>query len=145
MNTETTNKLKTGLLEKSRVIILDRRRPDVVYLWLYGLGGLACCDSWGRKESDTTEQLNWTELKVSSCITFIPTEGGSLRFSSSPSLVKWGWWATELWRLLLAFRNLCWWYEGLGCFLGPQRRLRTLPTHRDNYMKVSRSTHLHSF
>ena len=27
-----------------------------------GQGGLACCDSWGRKESDTTEQLNWTEL-----------------------------------------------------------------------------------
>ena len=24
-------------------------------------GGLACCDSWGRKESDTTEQLNWTD------------------------------------------------------------------------------------
>ena len=24
--------------------------------------GLACCDSWGRKESDTTEWLNWTEL-----------------------------------------------------------------------------------
>ena len=28
-----------------------------------GQGGLACCDSWGCKESDTTEQLNWTELK----------------------------------------------------------------------------------
>ena len=28
-----------------------------------GQGGLACCGSWGRKESDTTEQLNWTELK----------------------------------------------------------------------------------
>ena len=27
-----------------------------------GQGGLACCDSWGRKESGTTEQLNWTEL-----------------------------------------------------------------------------------
>ena len=27
-----------------------------------GQGGLACCDSWGRKESDMTEQLNWTEL-----------------------------------------------------------------------------------
>ena len=27
-----------------------------------GLGGLACCDSWGRKESDTTEWLNWTYL-----------------------------------------------------------------------------------
>ena len=23
-----------------------------------GRGGLACCDSWGRKESDTTERLN---------------------------------------------------------------------------------------
>ena len=24
----------------------------------YGQGGLACCDSWGGKESDMTEQLN---------------------------------------------------------------------------------------
>ena len=23
-----------------------------------GQGGLACCDSWGRKESDMTDQLN---------------------------------------------------------------------------------------
>ena len=28
-----------------------------------GQGGLACFDSWGCKESDTTERLNWTELK----------------------------------------------------------------------------------
>ena len=27
-----------------------------------GQGGLACCNSWGHKELDTTEQLNWTEL-----------------------------------------------------------------------------------
>ena len=27
-----------------------------------GQGSLACCDSWGCKESDTTEWLNWTEL-----------------------------------------------------------------------------------
>ena len=27
-----------------------------------GQGGLACCNSWGHKESDTTELLNWTEL-----------------------------------------------------------------------------------
>ena len=27
-----------------------------------GQGGLACCGSWGRKESDMTERLNWTEL-----------------------------------------------------------------------------------
>ena len=31
-----------------------------------GQGGLACCNSWGRKESDTTEWLNWTELIVES-------------------------------------------------------------------------------
>ena len=27
-----------------------------------GQGSLACCLSWGCKESDTTERLNWTEL-----------------------------------------------------------------------------------
>ena len=27
-----------------------------------GQGGLACCGSWGRKESDTTERLSWTDL-----------------------------------------------------------------------------------
>ena len=26
-----------------------------------GQGDLSCCDSWGLKESDTTERLNWTE------------------------------------------------------------------------------------
>ena len=35
-------------------------------VWTPGVGdgqrGLACCSSWGRKESDTTERLNWTEL-----------------------------------------------------------------------------------
>ena len=31
-----------------------------------GQGGLACCDSWGRKESDTTEWMNWTELNWNS-------------------------------------------------------------------------------
>ena len=29
-----------------------------------GQGGLACCNSWDHKESDTTERLNWTELNV---------------------------------------------------------------------------------
>ena len=36
------------------------------YEWTLGVGdgqgGLVCCDSWGCKESDTTEWLNWTEL-----------------------------------------------------------------------------------
>ena len=40
---------------------LDRRESE----WTPGVGdgqgGLACCDSWDRKELDTTEQLNWTD------------------------------------------------------------------------------------
>ena len=43
---------------------LDGRESE----WTPGLGdgqgGLACCDSWGRKELDTTERLKWTELIV---------------------------------------------------------------------------------
>ena len=29
-----------------------------------GQGGLACCNSWGHKESDMTEWLNWTERSL---------------------------------------------------------------------------------
>ena len=38
-------------LSELRELVMDR-------------GGLACCDSWGRKESDMTERLNWTELNM---------------------------------------------------------------------------------
>ena len=37
-------------LSKLWVLVMDRQ------------GSLVCCSSWGRKESDTTEWLNWTEL-----------------------------------------------------------------------------------
>ena len=43
---------------------LDGRKFE----WTPGVGdeqgGLACCDSWGRKESDTTERLNWSETDI---------------------------------------------------------------------------------
>ena len=29
-----------------------------------GQGRLACCNPWGHKESDMTEQLNWTDKKL---------------------------------------------------------------------------------
>ena len=35
-----------------------------------GQGSLACCDLWGRKESDTTEPLNLTETLT---LSIIPT------------------------------------------------------------------------
>ena len=36
-----------------------------------GQGGLACCDWWGHKESDTTEQLNCTELNILFALPFL--------------------------------------------------------------------------
>ena len=46
-----------------------------------GQGGLACCDSWGRKESDTSERLTWPELNwtISShpCYQHSPALGNS--------------------------------------------------------------------
>ena len=35
-----------------------------------GQGGVACCNSWGHKESDMTEQLNWTEHRNAVLIKF---------------------------------------------------------------------------
>ena len=42
-----------------------------------GQGGLVCFSPWGRKESDSTEQMNGTELTVTQSITWTP--GGSKR------------------------------------------------------------------
>ena len=63
-----------------------------------GQGGLACCGSWGRKESDTTERLNWTELNHICCSTLlwenhwspstVPCLALSLRFSLFHIVVK---------------------------------------------------------
>ena len=36
-----------------------------------GQGSLACCSPWGRKESDTTERLNWTDYYISYSHTFL--------------------------------------------------------------------------
>ena len=45
---------------------LDGRESE----WTPGVGnrqgGLVCCNWWGCKELDTTERLNWTELKFCS-------------------------------------------------------------------------------
>ena len=49
---------------------IDTEFHNITYYWCPewtpgvgdGQGGLACWDSWGRKESDMTERLNWTEL-----------------------------------------------------------------------------------
>ena len=52
---------KTLMLGKLKVGEEDNRGWDG---WMASLqGSLACCSPWSGKESDTTEQLNWTEVK----------------------------------------------------------------------------------
>ena len=41
-----------------------------------GQGGLACWGSWGCKESDTNERLNWTELNLNDKFSNILREAG---------------------------------------------------------------------
>ena len=40
---------------------LDGRESEWTLGVVVGQGGLVCCDSWGCKESDMTERLNWIE------------------------------------------------------------------------------------
>jgi len=46
--------------------ITDLMDMSLSKLWelVMDKGSLACCSPWGLKESDTTEKLNWTELKI---------------------------------------------------------------------------------
>ena len=43
-------------------LVMDREAWRAAVGWTLGVGdgqgGLACCSSWGHKESDTTERLN---------------------------------------------------------------------------------------
>ena len=45
--------------------ITDSMDVSLSELWemVEGQGGLVRCNSWGRKESDMIEQLNWTERR----------------------------------------------------------------------------------
>ena len=36
-----------------------------------GQGGLVCCDSWGRKELDTNEWLNWLNWSFKFLLNFL--------------------------------------------------------------------------
>ena len=57
-----------------------------------GQGGLACCDSWGCKESDMNERLNWTELDIGNKIVtylYINVNGSQkLKFSEKDNKCK---------------------------------------------------------
>ena len=64
-----------------------------------GQGGLVYCDSWGHKELDTSERLNWTELNwFSSIYGFISQHGTLWRSLHRPNktqsrFCRWArWW-----------------------------------------------------
>ena len=52
-----------------------------------GQGGLACYNSWGFKESDTTEWLNWTELNLSMSSSYMT----SIAFRINPKTLAQPW------------------------------------------------------
>ena len=58
-----------------------------------GQGGLACCDSWCRKELDMTEQLNWTNWTVLSLpptqlVNSLMSKGLSILFTAGECLLQ---------------------------------------------------------
>ena len=54
-------------------------------------GDLACCDSWGRKELDMTEQLNWTDTVISRSFLSILTQSpGGMQFINHKSSLSIG-------------------------------------------------------
>ena len=60
-----------------------------------GQQGLACCSSWGHKESDTTERLNWTERNV---LVFFPQVPLFLLFTLYFKMERtWLKWAKAFW------------------------------------------------
>ena len=58
--------------------------------WTPGVGdgqeGLVCCDSWGRKESGMTEQLNWTVQKQFTMLSKMQLSFNRERISCKKSL-----------------------------------------------------------
>ena len=55
-------------LSPSQIVTYSRLDTKFVFLVLYigpnGQAGLVRCGSWSHRELDTTEWLNWTELKI---------------------------------------------------------------------------------
>ena len=69
---------------------LDGRESE----WTLGDGdgweGLACCGPWGRKESDMTERLKWTELNwTSMCTAVLFTIARTWKQPGCPSANEW--------------------------------------------------------
>ena len=73
---------------------LDGITDSMTWVWASsgdgeGQGSLACCSPWGRKESDTTERLNWTELvRITESLCCTPETNTTLLINCSPEKHK---------------------------------------------------------
>ena len=99
-------RLKTGEEEDNRGWDGWMASPTQwIWVWVNsgvgdGQGGLVCCDSWGPKESDTTEQLNWTEQtkvrKIETGLNSQPVQrevqGGGVTAQAQPLVWQWVSW-----------------------------------------------------
>ena len=65
-----------------------------------GQGGLVCCSPWGRKESDTTEQMNNNSLLLKLL---------------SPTQMSWFYLYSSTAKIHLGFRDLCPNYRSPNC------------------------------
>ena len=98
--------------------ITDSMDVSLSELWelVMDKGGLACCDSWGRKESDMTEWLKWTELNwVCLIIIKSPLDPGrkyhykNSFFTASPVggliFLQWAYDSILLWQINILLQN----------------------------------------
>ena len=78
---------------------------------------LVCCNSWGHKESDTTEWLNWTELNWTTPV-FLPEESHGQR-----SLVGYSPWGHRVRHDRLTFSHtcICFRYTHIHIYQGTER------------------------
>ena len=60
-----------------------------------GQGSLACCSSWGHKESDTTERLNWNEFPLGLTGLISLLSKGLSRVSSNTTVQKHQFFSTQ--------------------------------------------------
>ena len=78
-------------MTEDEVVGWHHRLDGHVFGWTPGVGdgqgGLACYDSWGHKESDTTEPLTSTELPTRTLFVSV-----SKHWSRQGGYVSWQWW-----------------------------------------------------
>ena len=76
-----------------------------------GQGSLACYSPWGRKESDTTERLNWTEPGKSEhhlcCLLLVTSESQACSYRTGRELPNSQWRVTTFRRLPGARCSCC--------------------------------------